>query len=191
VTLKADIEYIVANKPKGCLVLIDEAYIHYARTAVTTVPLVAAGGDVIVLRTFSKIYGMAGLRAGAALARPGLLAKLRNYGAGALPVTGMVGAIASLKVKGLVQERRDIIADIREQTASWLVKKGFAVLPSEANMLMVDVGRPGGEVSQGLRKEKVFIGRTWPSMPHHVRVTIGTRDEMAKFRKAFEQVMHV
>jgi histidinol-phosphate aminotransferase len=37
----------------------------------------------------------------------------------------------------------------------------------------------------------VFIGRTWPSMPHHVRVTIGTRDEMAKFRKAFEQVMHV
>ena len=134
---------------------------------------------------------MAGLRAGAALGRPDLLAKLRSYGAGALPVTGMVAATASLKVKGLVQERRDVIADIREQTVAWLVKKGFSVLPSDANMLMVDVGRPGRGVFQDLLKEKVVIGRTWPSMPHHVRITIGTRDEMAKFRTAFERVMHV
>ena len=149
--------------------LLDEAYIHLSKTAEPASALVAADKDVIILRTFSKLYGMAGLRAGAALGRPDLLAKLRSYGAGALPVTGMVGATASLKVKGLVEERRKIIADIREETAEWLDKKGFAVLPSEANMLMVDVRRPGREVFQALLKEKVVIGRTWPSMPKHVR----------------------
>ena len=125
ITSKEDIEYLVAHKPKDAIVLLDEAYIHLSKNAEPASALVAAGKDVIILRTFSKLYGMAGLRAGAALGRPDLLAKLRNYGAGALPVTGMVGAIASLKVKGLVKQRRDVIADIREQTAGWLVKKGY------------------------------------------------------------------
>ena len=190
ITPKEDIEYLVAHKPKGAIVLVDEAYIHLSKNAVPASALVADGKDVIILRTFSKLYGMAGLRAGAALGRPDLLAKLRHFGAGALPVTGMVGAIASLKAKGLVEERRNVIADIREQTAGWLVKKGYPVLPSEANMLMVDVGRPGRQVFDALLKEKVVIGRSWPSMPNHVSITIGTRDEMAKFRTAFERVMH-
>ena len=72
VTRKDDIEYLVANKPKGAVVLLDEAYIHLSKTAEPGTPLVAADKDVIILRTFSKLYGMAGLRAGAALgpARP-------------------------------------------------------------------------------------------------------------------------
>jgi histidinol-phosphate aminotransferase len=191
ITPKEDIEYLVAHKPKDAIVLLDEAYIHLSKTAEPASALVAADKDVIILRTFSKLYGMAGLRAGAALGRPDLLAKLRNYGAGALPVTGMVGAIASLKTKGLVEQRRKTIADIREETVEWLDKRGFSVLPSEANMIMVDVRRPGREVFSALLKEKVVIGRSWPSMPHHVRVTIGTREEMAKFRTAFGHVMNV
>jgi histidinol-phosphate aminotransferase len=191
ITSKEDIEYLVARKPKTAIVLLDEAYIHLSKNAVPASPLVAADQDVIILRTFSKLYGMAGLRAGAALGRPDLLAKMRSYGAGALPVTGMVGAIASLKAKGLVEQRRKLIGEIREETAEWLDKKGIAVLPSEANMLMVDVGRPGRQVFQALLKEKVVIGRSWPSMPNHVRITIGTREEMAKFRAAFGRVMNV
>ena len=191
VTRKEDIEYLVANKPKGAMVLLDEAYIHLSHTAEPGSPLVAADKDVIILRTFSKLYGMAGLRAGAALGRPDLLDKIKSYGAGALPATGMVGAIASLKVKDLVPTRRKIIADIREETVEWLDKKGYAVLPSEANMIMVDVRRPGRAFGQAMLKEKVAIGRTWPSMPNHVRVSIGTREEMAKFRAAFAKVMNV
>jgi len=126
----------------------------------------------------------------AAIARPDLLDKLQRFSAGALPVTGMVGATASLKAKGLVEKRRTIIADIREETVGWLEKKGFAVIPSDANMIMIDVRRPGREVFQALLKEKVAIGRTWPSMPNHVRVSIGTREEMAKFRAAFGRVMN-
>jgi histidinol-phosphate aminotransferase len=191
ITSKDDIEYLVAHKPKDAIVLLDEAYIHLAKTTEPATALVAADKDVIILRTFSKLYGMAGLRAGAALGRPDLLARLHSYGAGALPVTGMVGAIASLKAKGLVERRRRAIAEIREETVEWLDKRGFSVLPSDANMIMVDVQRPGIEVFQALLKEKVVIGRTWPSMPHHVRVTIGTRDEMTKFRAAFGRVMNV
>ncbi len=190
ITSKDDIEYLVANKPKGAIVLLDEAYIHLSKSAEPGSYMVAADKDVIILRTFSKLYGMAGLRAGAALGRPDLIAKLKGYGAGALPVTGMVGAIASLKTKGLVEERRKIIGDIREETVEWLDKKGYAVLPSEANMIMVDVRRPGREVFSALLKEKVVIGRSWASMPNHVRVSIGTREEMAKFRAAFGRVMN-
>jgi histidinol-phosphate aminotransferase len=190
ITPKEDIEYLVAHKPKGAIVLVDEAYIHLSKNAQPASDLVASDKDVIILRTFSKLYGMAGLRAGAALGRPDLLAKLRSYGAGALPVTGMVGAIASLKAKGLVEDRRAKIGATREETAEWLDKRGYPVLPSEANMLLVDVHRPGREVFQALMKEKVVIGRSWPSMPNHVRISIGTPDEMLKFREAFGRVMN-
>ena len=78
ITPKEDIEYLVAHKPKDAIVLLDEAYIHLSKTAEPASPLVAADKDVIILRTFSKLYGMAGLRAGAALGRPDLLAKMRE-----------------------------------------------------------------------------------------------------------------
>ncbi len=191
VTRKDDIDYLIAHKPEGSIVLLDEAYIHLSKSAEVGTPHVAADRDVVILRTFSKLYGMAGLRAGAVLGRPDLLERIKNFGAGALPVTGMVGAIASLKAKGLVEKRRKVIADIRELTAEWLDRKGFAVIPSEANMLMIDVRRPGREVFEAMLKQKVAIGRTWPSMPHHVRISIGTADEMARFREAFARVMGV
>ena len=189
VTRKEDIDYLVAHKPEGTVVLLDEAYIHLSTTAEPGTPHVNADKDVVILRTFSKLFGMAGLRAGAAFGRPDLLDKIRSFGAGALPVTGMVGATASLKAKGLVETRRKVIADIRNETAEWLDKKGYAVMPSEANMLMIDVRRPGRQVFQAMLKEKVAIGRSWASMPNHVRISIGTGDEMAKFRAAFAKVM--
>jgi len=190
VTRKEDIEYIVANKPKGCLVLVDEAYIHFSTTATPATDLVAYDKDIIILRTFSKLYGMAGLRAGAALGRPDLLEKLKVYGGlGIMPATGMAGATASLKEKGLVPERRKLLAEIREDLCLWMYKKGYDFIPSEANMIMVDTKRPGKQVTEAMLAQKVAIGRAWPSLPNHVRVTIGTRDEMTKFKSAFERVM--
>src|SRR3954451_5919193 len=111
-TPRADIEWLVENKPKGAILLLDEAYIHIAGAQVGS-DFVAKDKDVIILRTFSKIYGMAGIRAGAALAPPALLSKFAGHSAGAMPVTGVVAAIASLKSKTVVPERRKAIADIR------------------------------------------------------------------------------
>ena len=190
VTRKEDLDTIVANKPKGCLVLVDEAYIHFSTSAGSAVEHVAAGKDVIVLRTFSKIYGMAGLRAGAALARPDLLEKMRGFGGlGFLPLTGTVGATASLREKALVATRRQIVADVRGDLCAWLDRRGFGYIPSEANMVLIDGKRPGREVSAGMLKHNIAIGRSWAALPTHVRVTIGTRDDMAKFKAAFEKVV--
>lgn len=191
VTRREDIEYLIANKPTGCVVMVDEAYFHFAETASPSTEFVAAGKDVVVLRSFSKLYGMAGLRAGAALARPDLLEKLRAYGGlGILPATGMAGATASLKEKGLVPARRKALAEIREDLFGWLEKRGYHYIRSEANMVMIDGKRPGRETAEAMLKHKVAIGRAWPSLPTHVRVTIGTREDMAAFKAAFERVMH-
>ena len=190
-TSREDIEWLLANKPAGSILLLDEAYIHLAGAAPAS-DLVAADKDLIILRTFSKLYGMAGLRAGAAFGRPDLLAKISPYGAGALPVTGMVGATARLKAaKTLVPQRRKIIGDIREDVCAWLDKKNIKYVPSVSNKVMIETGRPGREVFEAMLKEKVVIGRTWPSWPTYVRVSIGTREEMEKFKVAFAKVMSV
>src|SRR5580658_5242479 len=134
VTPRKDIEYLLANKKKDSVVLIDEAYIHFADTAQSASDLVAADKDVIVLRTFSKVYGMAGIRAGFAMGRPDLLAKLSPYGAGHLPITGIACAAASLRVsKSVVTERRAINKRIRENTFEYLEKKNIKYIKSESN----------------------------------------------------------
>jgi histidinol-phosphate aminotransferase len=188
ITKKSDIEWAVANKPKGSVIMIDEAYYHLAGISPCS-DMVAADKDVIILRTFSKIYGMAGIRAGAAIARPDLLEKIGAYSAGALPTTGMVAANASLKVKTLIPERRERIKTIREDTLAFLEKHGYKTVPSVSNKFMVDVKRPATEVIMALRNEKVYIGRPWPVWPTSVRVSVGTQDEMSKFKAAFLKVM--
>ena len=190
VTRREDLAAIVADKPKGCVVLIDEAYLHFSAAATPATEFVTAGKDVIVLRTFSKLYGMAGLRAGAVMARPDLLERLRGYGGlGIMPATAMVGATASLKDKDLVPERRKALAGIRADLFAWLDQRGYGYIPSDANMVLIDSKRPGRETAAAMLKHKVAIGRSWAALPTHVRVTIGTREEMAKFKAAFEQVM--
>jgi histidinol-phosphate aminotransferase len=187
-TPKSDIEWLVANKPAGAIVMIDEAYTHISDAPFNS-DLVAQGKDVIVLRTFSKIYGMAGLRAGAAFARPDLMSKLSGWGATMMPITGMAAASASLQAKDLVPNRRKIIAQVREDTFNFLEKNNYKYVPSVSNCFMVDTGRPGMQVVMALRKENIFVGRVWPAWPNHVRVTVGTADEMQKFQTAYKKVM--
>src|SRR5215469_10794717 len=161
-TPRAEIEWLLENKPKGSILLLDEAYIHIAGAPMCS-DLVAKDKDIVILRTFSKIYGMAGLRAGAAIGRPDLLAKIGSYSSGALPVTGMAAGTASLKSKTVVPERRKIIADVRADVLGFLDKHNFKYVPSVSNKFMVDVKRPGGQIVEALLKEKIYIGRVWPS----------------------------
>ena len=188
VTMRSDIEWLVKNKPTGSILLLDEAYIHLSNEQ-SGMEWVAADKDVIILRTFSKLYGMAGLRAGAAIARPDLLAKIQPYTAGALAVTGMVGANASLKVKGLVAERRKIIGDIREDVLGFVSKKGYKFLPTVSNKFMLDVRMDAKAFQQKMMAEKIYVGRSWSALPTHSRISIGTADEMAKFKAAFTKIM--
>lgn len=189
ITPRKDIEYLLANKKKDAVVVIDEAYIHFSDTAKPSSDLVAADKDVVVLRTFSKVYGMAGIRAGFAMARPDLLAKMRPFGAGMLPITGLACATASMKVKTLVADRRGINTRIREDTFEFLHKKGVHFIPSDTNFFMMEVGRPGEEFAKAMADNKVFIGRVWKAWPTKVRVTVGTQDEMNKFKAAYTKIV--
>jgi histidinol-phosphate aminotransferase len=188
-TPRSEIEYLIANKPADSVVAIDEAYIHFTE-APSALDLVKSGKDVIVLRTFSKVYGMAGIRCGFLIARPDLAKKvLERGGFNFMPVTAVVAATVSLKDPALVPERRRINANVRQQTFQWLDHNGFTYIPSESNCFMVDVKRPGQEIRDAMAKENVLIGRIWPIMPTWVRITVGTQEEMSRFQSAFQKVM--
>jgi histidinol-phosphate aminotransferase len=187
-TPRSDIEWLVANKPKGAIVMIDEAYTHIAGAPFCS-DMVAQDKDVVILRTFSKIYGMAGLRAGAALARPDLQRKIGSYSSTMMPIVGMAAASASLEAKNLVPERRQAIAEVRDDVLDFLDHHDIRFVPSVSNCFMVDVRRPGREVISAMTLHKVYIGRVWPIWPTHVRVTVGTEDEMDKFKDALLKVL--
>jgi histidinol-phosphate aminotransferase len=189
-TPREDIEYAVANAPKDTVLLIDEAYIHLC-DAPRSLDFVKEGKNVIVLRTFSKLYGMAGLRMGFAIGRPDLLKKISLHGGfNPLPITAMAAAKTSLLQADLVETRKKTIADIRNDTFAWLKSNDYKFTPSESNCFMLETNRPGKEVMAGMAAREIYIGRIWPAWPTQVRITVGTRDEMLAFRKAFQEVMN-
>jgi histidinol-phosphate aminotransferase len=187
-TSHSDIEYLVEKKPTNSVVLVDEAYIHFS-DAPSAIDLVKAGKDVIVLRTFSKLYGMAGLRCGFAIARPELLERLHHYGGwNFMPVTAVAAASASLKQPQLVAERKRANEQVRTATFQWLDRNGYSYIPSVSNCFLLDTKRPAKEVIAAMAKENVVIGRVWPSMPKHARITVGTPDEMERFQEVLQHV---
>jgi len=185
----ADVEYLLEHKPQGSMVMVDEAYIHFCDAA-SVMDLVKADKDVILLRTFSKIYGMAGLRCGVAIARPDLQKKMGDMGGwNAMPVTAVAAAAASLKDAQLVPERKALNASVRQETFEWLDRNGYSYVPSHSNFFMLDTKRPAKETIDAMAAQKVFIGRIWPAWPTYSRITVGTRDEMEAFQSAFHKVM--
>ena len=189
ITPKKDIVWAVEHKPKGSILLIDEAYIHLS-DGEDSLDLVAAGKDVVVLRTFSKVYGMAGIRCGLAIGRPDLLAKLEPFGQNPMPITGSAAANVSLLDPDLVPARKKITADTRNHTIAWLKSNGYKVIGDpQTNCFMIDTGRSGKYVIGAMQMKNVYIGRTWPIWPNAVRISVGTPEEMAAFRTAFKQVM--
>ena len=188
-TSHSDIEYLVENKPKNSVVLVDEAYIHFS-DAPSVMDLVKAGKDVVLLRTFSKIYGMAGLRCGAVFARPDLIEKIEKVGGwNFMPITAVAAASASLKDAQLVPERKRLNATIRGQVFAWLDRNGYSYIPSQSNCFMLDTKKPAKAAIDAMAKQKVFIGRIWPVWPTYARITIGTAPEMEEFQAAFQKVM--
>jgi histidinol-phosphate aminotransferase len=187
-TPRADIEHAVANAPKDAVLLIDEAYIHLC-DAPRSLDFVKDGKNVIVLRTFSKLYGMAGVRMGFAVGRPDLLDKIDYFGSNFLPITATAAAIASLKQTDLIETRMKIIAGTRTETLAWLKSQGYSVTPSESNCFMLDTRRDGKDVLKAMAAKDVYVGRIWPAWPTQVRITVGTPEEMMTFRKAFTEVM--
>jgi histidinol-phosphate aminotransferase len=188
----ADIEWLVANKPEGSVVLIDEAYTHFA--GVPTASYMAADGkDVIVMRTFSKIFGMAGMRMGYVMTRPDIITKLMRYDggmqSGALPIPSLACATASLTAAKLIADRRKEMQDARGMTFEHMKKRKLTIIGSDANMFMVDwKSKQAKDMQVAFRTQSVEIGRSWPIWPTVSRVTVGSMDDMKAFCSALDKV---
>ena len=196
-TPTADIEWLVDNKPAGSIVVIDEAYIHFSKDYPNNITshLAAAGKDVLINRTFSKIFGMAGARVGYVMGRPDLLQKLRLYDGGylsnMLPVASVACATASLADKAMIAQRRKTLNENRAMTVEFLTKHNFKVIgSSEANMVMVDwKTKSAKDMQAAFRAQGVGIGRSWPTWPNVSRITIGSKADMEGFFAAFNKVV--
>jgi histidinol-phosphate aminotransferase len=196
-TSNSEIEWLVDNKPSGSIVVIDEAYIHWTKAypSNTTSHLVAAGKDVLIMRTFSKIFGMAGMRIGYTMGRPELLAKLKLHDGGALssqlPVPSTACAIASLTDTASIAARRKMLMDNRAMTVDFLTKRGLKLIgPSEANMLMIDwKTKSSKEMQEAFRNQGVLIARVFPTWPTVSRISIGSKQDMEGFFAAFNKVV--
>lgn len=193
ITSLADIEWLVANKPAGSIVLVDEAYTHFSGVP-TASYLAAAGKDVIVMRTFSKIFGMAGMRMGYIMARPDLIAKMMRYDggmqSGALPLPSLACATASLTAAPLIAQRRQEMQEARGIAIEHVTKRGLTVKPTNANMFMIDwKTKQARDLQAAFRTQDVEIGRSWPIWPTVSRVTVGSMTDMKNFCMALDKVM--
>ena len=166
-TPRADIEYAVANAPKDTILLIDEAYIHLC-DAPRSLDFVKEGKNVIVLRTFSKLYGMAGIRMGFAIGRPDLLKKITcTGGMNSLPITALAAAKASLLEATWSPRARRSSATSACETLAWLKSEGYATTPSESNCFMLDVAAARARKCMAAMAAKdMYVGRIWPAWPN-------------------------
>jgi histidinol-phosphate aminotransferase len=192
ITPKDQIRAFLAKMPGQTIVLIDEAYHHYVESNdyESAIPLVKQHPNLIVARTFSKIYGMAGLRCGYCVARPELVQRMRAQQTwDSINIMALVAASASLQDQQKVEEGRRLNSEVKQQVYSDLDKLGFKYIPSHANFLMIDLRREVRPVIAAMRERKVEVGRVFPALPNFMRVTIGTRPQMEAFTSAFRAVM--
>jgi histidinol-phosphate aminotransferase len=194
VTNKQDLAWIVANLPANTILLVDEAYLHFCTSpdVESAMKYVREGKNVIVSRTFSKIYGMAGLRAGYVAARPDIIEKLTPYRNNVISIMAVRAVLAAFDLgPKFIDERREKNARIRTETTAWLKSKNIKFIEPHSNFMMVDARRNVKEISPLLLAKGVAIGRQFPPYDNMMRVTIGTESDMAKFRNVLAEVMSV
>ena len=190
IVTKDEVKQLLDGIPKDMPVLIDEAYHHFVDDPkyATSVPYVIEGRPVIIARTFSKIAALAAMRIGYAVAPAELVQKMRPYSMGSVNVAARFGAVAALKdTAGQAEIKKRTIA-LRKKTTAELEAHGYETIPSETNFFMVSIGREIQPVIQEFMQKKVAVGRPFPPMTKHMRVSVGTEDEMARFVTAFKEI---
>jgi histidinol-phosphate aminotransferase len=191
IVTKTEVRQLLDGLPEDVPVLIDEAYHHFVEDPnyATAVPYVTEGRPVIVARTFSKIAGLAGMRLGYAVAPRELIQKMRPFSTGTVNAIVKWGGVAALKDTASQAQVRKLTLDLRKKTTTELQGMGYAIIPSEANFFMVHLRRPVVPVIEAFRTKGVLVGRPFPPMTEHLRVSIGTADEMNRFMAAFREIM--
>jgi histidinol-phosphate aminotransferase len=182
----------VRRESPGTTILIDEAYHEYVEdpSYKTSIPLVLNDPAVIVSRTFSKVFGMAGLRVGYAIAHPDTARKMQPWRVGSgVNVLGAAAAAAAIADRDHIAEEQQRNREAKAFTRAFFEKAGYTVGQSDTNFLMIDLRRDIVPVRDACQKEGVAVGRPFPPLTTHLRVSIGTMDEMRKATSVLARVL--
>ena len=174
------------------VILVDEAYYELVDDPEyrSMAGMVAAGHNVIVSRTFSKVYGLAGLRVGYALARPDIARRLRQYrSSSSLNILGVRAAIAAYQDQEFVSESRARIKASRSMATSRIREMGFRCPASHANFIFFHLGSDISAFQRKMEKQGILVGRPFPPYLDWCRLSIGTDEEMRVFLDAFASGM--
>jgi histidinol-phosphate aminotransferase len=194
ITRAKEIRWLAEHLPPETHLLVDEAYIHFAepQQLESAVALVREGRNVIVARTFSKLYGMAGLRVGFVAAPAEMIARMTPYRSNVINIIGLRAAQAALGLgPRLIEERRAAIARTRSALTRWCREKRLKYIEPHANFMMIETGRDVREVSTALTAKGVVPGRPFPPYDKMIRITIGADRDMEKFKTALGELLHV
>ena len=180
--------------PPSVTVLLDEAYFHFVEDPRyrTGFDLLAAHPNLIVVRTFSKVYGLAGMRLGYAVAARDKIEALARYASFSNTNAAVLAAgLASLADADLVPRMKRRMNDTRRWLTGQLTADGRRFIPSEANFVMIETGRDVAPLVEAFKAKKILVGRKFASMPTWLRVSIGTPQEMAAFVAALRDILPV
>jgi len=192
ITPKTDLRDFITQASDQTMILVDEAYFHYADNADydTIIPLVKEHPNLIVSRTFSKIYGMAGLRCGYCVAQKETVERMRSHQMwDSVNIMALAAASASLDDPDQIPNGQRLNTEVRTFVTSELDKMGYQTIPSQANFIMFDCKRPVVPLIQALRRHNVEVGRLFPALPNHMRVTLGKKSEMELFLSTVRQLI--
>jgi histidinol-phosphate aminotransferase len=192
ITPKTEVSQFLAKVSPSTMVLVDEAYHHYVESNdyESVIPLVKQYPNLIVARTFSKIYGMAGLRCGYCVTQRANIGRMRAHQIfDSVNIMALVAARAGIKDADHVTQGRKLNTEVKKTVCAELDTLGYRYIPSHANFMMIDLRREVRPIISALRTRGVEVGRLFPALPNFLRVTIGTAPEMKQFLDAFRQVM--
>jgi histidinol-phosphate aminotransferase len=191
VVTKQEIRQLLDGVPEDVPVLIDEAYHHYVEHPeyATSLPYVLEGRPVIVTRTFSKIYGLAGMRLGYAVASKALIDRMRPHCTASINALVKWAGVAALNDTAAAARVRESTLGLRKKTTAALERLGYTVLPSDANFFMVHIRRDVVPIIEAFRSRGVLVGRPFPPMTEHLRVSVGNADEMDRFLAGFREIV--
>jgi histidinol-phosphate aminotransferase len=180
-------------------ILVDEAYFDYVTDPdhQTHVPIAVENPRVIVARTFSKAYGMAGLRQGYAIGHPETIKAMRPWvassGTGSLNVFGMAAATAAIlqdKDGSFTANERNRNKAVRDMATKWFADRGMKPTDCQANFMFVNIGTPARAFRDSCRAKGVMVARDFPPFEKtHARITLGTMEEMTKAVQVFGDVL--
>src|SRR5712692_6478589 len=189
-TPRKDLENIISKLPASTFVVIDEAYHHYAGQSGMYASFIDRPLDnerVIVARTFSKVYGLAGLRLGYAVASPKIIRQMRKF----VTEDNINAFVTQAGAAALddVEAVNDFIrrnADARQEFFNQAMARALKPIDSHANFVMMNTFHPAEEVIQHFRKNNILIGRRFPPMDSYIRISLGRPEEMLAFWRTWD-----